>query len=99
MRKRGKVEGRFGFDARGLTRWEEPSSPGEFRATLKNTAVTRVLKADELSLVETRPQEPLGSNPYGKAIEKGLRHRSGLDYLRALSEVVKARRRFGKREL
>lgn len=58
----------------------------------------RALKAHELALADTRRQRVL-VNPYGdrEHSEKPLRSRSRLDYMRALSEVIKAKRQVTER--
>jgi len=86
---------RTGFDAKGNPRWEERIAPGEYAPVEKDSSVLDSLKAGELSLAETRRMRALNM-PYGGATNsqaKSLKARNGSDYLRALSESIKAKRR------
>lgn len=84
----------FGFDARGLPRLEERVDEGQYQPILNNTQLTRRLKADELSLVETQRNRALKNDSYAaaSAAVKKLKARSRLDYMRALSESIKKNR-------
>ena len=84
----------FGFDARGLPRLEERVDEGQYQPILNNTQLTRRLKADELSLVETQRNRALKNDSYAaaSAAVKKLKARSRLDYMRALSESIKRNR-------
>lgn len=82
-----------------MPQWEQRVRSGEFKPVSKDTPQLRALKAHELALADTRRQRVL-VNPYGDRgpAEKPLKRRSRLDYMRALSEVIKARRQIAERE-
>lgn len=93
MKPSDKKTGRFAFDARGLPRWDEQTATGEYRPRAADSPQTRALKADELSIADSQPHRIL-HNPYGNRVQpKTLKSRSPLDYLRALSEAIKTKRR------
>ena len=73
---------RLGFDARGVPRWDQRTRTGEYEPRPSDTQVTRALKADEISLAETRRNRIL-PNPYGtQTSQKPLKSRNSLDYMR-----------------
>lgn len=85
---------RLDFDANGNARWEEKIATGEYAPVESDPATLEKLKAGQLSLVETRRMRALNM-PYGngRQPDKLLKTRNGLDYLRALSESIKAKRK------
>ena len=86
---------RLGFDAKGYPRWEERVAPGEYAPVENVSTMVETLKAGQLSLAETRRMRALNM-PYGESTKsqvKSLKTRNGSDYLRALSESIKAKRR------
>src|SRR5689334_12520049 len=82
------------FDARGRPQWEERTATGEYRPKKPADDILGKLKADDLALAETRRLRALHS-PYGNNRQdpKPLKTRSKLDYMRALSESIKLKRR------
>lgn len=82
------------FDARGRPRWDKRTACGVYEAKPHDSPELLALKADEISLADTQRQRAL-NNPYGPSLgkEKPLKRRSRLDYMRALSEGIKAKRR------
>ena len=90
--EKGKRE-RIGLDARGLPVVEERIGTGQYRPLDLDSTAVRLLKADQLSLAEPRPLQ-VRDSPYGNNGQaKSLKARSRLDYMRALSENIKANRR------
>ena len=92
---------RLGLDARGRPRWEERTATGEYRPKKRADEIFEKLKADDFALAETRRLRAL-HNPYGNHCPdpKPLKTRSKLDFMRALSESIKLKRRIkdGSRE-
>lgn len=83
------------FDEHGRPIVEVETTDGKFEQEI-DTARVSELKGDELSLEDTRPMLRPNYSPYGDAPEPApgaRRRRSGLDYLRALSQEIKRRRR------
>jgi hypothetical protein len=83
------------FDAQGRPIVEIESDTGTFRQEI-DTARVRAMRGDELSLEATRPMRRPHFAPYGPegdGAPAATRRRNGLDYLRALSEEIKKRRR------
>ena len=98
MSSKRKDAERLAFDARGMPRLDKRTPTGEYKPATRDTPITRALKADDLRLAETRRNRIL-TNPNGAKIsEKSLRSRNGLDYIRALSESIKAQRRLGSND-
>ena len=85
---------RLSFDALGRPQWEERTATGEYRPKERDDTIIRKLKVDDLALAETRRLRALHS-PYGnnRHDPKPLKTRSKLDYMRALSESIKLKRR------
>ena len=93
MSQKGKPAERLGFDARGIPRWDQRTRTGEYVPKPSDSLITRALKADDITLADTRRNRIL-PNPYGtQTSEKSLKSRNSLDYMRALSEAMKAQRR------
>ena len=85
---------RLSFDALGRPQWEERTATGEYRPKNRTDEILGKLKADDLALAETRRLRALHT-PYGNHRQdpKPLKTRSKLDYMRALSESIKLKRR------
>lgn len=89
---------RITLDERGYPSLEIRNRDGIFERMVDTTAV-RKLDGEALRLAATGRIKTLvpGSNPYDSgttsAPNKKLRQRSSLDYLRALSEEIKKKRR------
>jgi hypothetical protein len=84
------------LDSRGKPVVEAKNADGVFVPVPEvDSDILRNLKAEELRLLDTRKQPLVGKNPYQGATvpeSKKLRKRSGLDYLRKLSEEIMRQR-------
>ena len=71
--QKGKPAERLGFDARGIPRWDQRTRTGEYVPKPSDSLVTRALKADDITLADTRRNRIL-PNPYGtQTSEKSLK--------------------------
>jgi hypothetical protein len=86
---------RLSLDAHGRPIAEVEISKGIFDRMV-DTSKVRTLKGHELKLTETVKVRRPDFNPYdGDGANKALKKRNGTDYLRALSEEIKRRRKTG----
>lgn len=86
---------RRGLDATGKPRVEVKDPEGAYVPDVDQDTLRRI-DVPDLTLVDTgrRPRPyAVGMNPYqGLKVDSGLKKRSKLDYMRALSEEIKKRR-------
>jgi hypothetical protein len=84
------------IDAKGFGRREIEVAPGKWKAELgMDTAQLRVLDPSKIPSASNHATRVPGLTPYGdtKTCDKSIKQRSRLDYMRALSEDIKRKRK------